>query len=274
MRELRELFLVIVNMSMTAGLLVPLILTARAILSKAPKSFSYALWGIVGFRLICPISFSSVFSVFSLPIVKENVSYANIKIAGGTLNAQVMSVPKTFSGAVQKVGAATGNSMGVVEILAIIWVIGIMAFFIYESVSWMKLKKQVSQAVKYRDSIYECDQISTPFVMGIWKPRIYIPFRLSEEERKYVLLHEQYHMKRKDYLVKFFAVILLTVYWFRPLIWIAFWGMSRDMEMSCDEKVLQEMGETVKANYSDSLLAFAVGRKIPVISPLAFGNPQ
>lgn len=272
MRELRTVFLLIVNMSLTAGMLVPIVFIARALLAKAPKSFSYALWGIVGFRLICPVSIASIFSVFSIPAVKENVAFKSVKIPGGTMYAQVVDMPRTFPGTIQKVGAVTRSAMDVFDILAIIWLLGIAAFLVYESIAWIKLKKQVSQAVKYNDSVYECDRIQVPFVMGIFKPRIYLPFRLSDEERRYVLLHEEYHVRRKDYLIKFLAVVLLTVYWFQPLAWLAFWGMSRDMEMSCDEWVLRKLGDAVKTDYSDSLLAFAVGRRVPVISPLAFGE--
>ncbi len=136
----------------------------------------------------------------------------------------------------------------------------------------IRMKRKLRKAVLYRDNIFECDNIASPFVMGVFRPRIYIPFRLGEGEREYILKHEQYHIKRKDYLVKIVAFLLVTVYWFQPLAWVSYFFMIRDMEMSCDEHVLGTMGKDIRRAYSKSLLGFAMNRRQFSMGLLAFGE--
>ncbi len=156
--------------------------------------------------------------------------------------------------------------------LAVIWIVGMIAILYYGIFSYIKYRNAVVQAVRFRDNIWECDRISSPFVLGIFVPRIYIPFQIEEDERKYILAHEQYHIRRRDYVTKLLAFCLLTIYWMNPLAWVAFYLMSRDMEMSCDEAVLEKFGEGIKKAYSLSLLNAAEERRLYSFAPIAFGE--
>lgn len=308
MEKIGEIFLMICNMSVTAGIMVMLVIAARQFLGRAPKSFSYFLWGIVGFRLICPYSVPGLFSLFNLEIFRTKSQTGNQIVwnmtgdlqkaandiaineapgpeaqmnvpvlAGGaaqsgttSVQSQITGGTETFAGTGETAAVAEGLSF--IEILALIWIVGMVIFLIYQYVSYRKLKRRVATAVRFDENVYECDNIQVPFVMGIICPKIYLPFRLGENERRYIVMHEQYHIRRHDHLVKCAATILLAVYWFHPLIWAAYHLMCKDMEMSCDEKVIGSMGNDVKEEYSRSLLGFAVNRRIPAASPLAFGE--
>ena len=159
-----------------------------------------------------------------------------------------------------------------IQITACVWICGMFIFWSWNLLAWLKMKKCLQYAVRYQDHIYECDKIGSPFVMGLVHPKIYIPFRLGEKEQSYILKHEQYHIQRKDYLTKFVACVLMGVYWFHPLVWMAYFYMVRDMEMSCDEYVVQTMGDEIKKEYSASLLAFATNSRHGSMGMLAFGE--
>lgn len=156
--------------------------------------------------------------------------------------------------------------------LSVVWLGGIVCFLLWNLILAIKMKRRVSRGVWYRDNIYESDSIATPFVMGMICPRIYIPFRLGEEERQYILRHEQYHIHRRDYLIKPLAFLVTLAYWFHPLVWIAYLCMVQDMEMSCDEYVLSSMDRDVRRDYSRSLLGFAVNRRNISMNLTAFGE--
>ncbi len=298
MEKLNELFLTICNMSVTAGFTILFVMAVRKFLQKSPKSYSYYLWGIVGFRLVCPLSFSSIFSLFNLDFFRRQSTPGMMLtwsvprvIQGGTKAGNGM--PGTFpidggnasSVWVESAGeAASGRQavqaaqvvqeirqMSQTEILTVLWIMGMLIFLIYQGVSYWKLKKWTDTAVQSEKDVYECDAIPAPFVMGLARPRIYLPFRMTEKEREYILLHERCHIKRHDPQIKFAASLILVVYWFHPLVWTAYNLMCRDMEMSCDEKVIQLTGDAVKEDYSRSLLGFAMGRKLSA-SALAFGE--
>lgn len=153
-----------------------------------------------------------------------------------------------------------------------IWLVGMALLLLWNVYLMMRMKRWLGKAVLYRDNIYECDGIASPFVLGLFRPRIYIPFRLGERECMFILQHEQYHIRRRDYIIKFFAFLILAVYWFHPLVWAAYFCMIRDMEMSCDEHVLASMGEDVREEYSRTLLAFAVNRRRLSVGLPAFGE--
>lgn len=156
--------------------------------------------------------------------------------------------------------------------LSLLWLAGIVVFLFWNVYQTIRMKRQLAKAVHYRDHIYECDNIPSPFVMGLFRPRIYIPFRLSDTERDYILAHEQYHIRRKDYLIKAAAFFLVIVYWFHPLVWISYFCMVRDMEMSCDEYVLAASDIETRRNYSQSLLAFATNQRHFSMGLLSFGE--
>lgn len=265
---IETLFLQILNMSFTAGIVILFVLVIRLFLKKAPKIFSYALWAVVLFRLICPFSFESMISL--LP-TKAN------PISQDILNSPV---PDTGAAGLYPAAAlpAAAPLASVdlwqiwVYIGSIIWIGGIAVLLISSLISLWKLKKRLRSAVHEKENIYFTDGLSTPFVMGIFRPKIYLPANLSAKEKQYSLLHEQTHIRRRDPFVKMISFFVLCLHWFNPLAWAAFFISSKDMEMSCDEAVIKLLGYHIKKEYSSLLLTLAAGRKAIGGTPLAFGG--
>lgn len=266
---MEELFLQILNMSMMASIVIAAVILLRFPLKKAPKFISYSLWSVVLFRLVCPFSFESILSL--LPSAKplpQEILTAVIPVinSGIPLLDQAVRLPAPM----------VGDSINPMQVLlfigAILWIVGVAALVIYSIVSYFRLKRKVSTALLVEGNIYECEAISSPFVLGIIKPKIYLPLGLSAIEREYILRHEQTHIKRLDTLVKPLAFFVLCIHWFNPLCWLSFVLMSKDMELSCDESVIKSMGSGIKQDYSTSLLTLATDRKLLGGSPLAFGE--
>lgn len=305
MDRICEIFLTVCNMSLTASAVVCLVILARYGMRRLPRCFSYYLWAIVGFRLICPYSLPSIFSMFNLSIFQNRggsgsqITWASSEILEKSANLSVPVGSGLADGASGISGAVTAGDvagttqqtaasgslaaygtaeasvpteLNVLEVLAVLWLLGVAVFLIYQVLSYWALCRRVETAVQFQKNVYECDRIQSPFVMGFVRPRIYFPFRMTEKEWDYILLHEQYHIKRHDYQVKVLATLLLAVYWFNPVIWAAYYLMCKDMEMSCDEKVIAMIGREMKGDYSRSLLKFASGRRNWAASPLAFGD--
>lgn len=275
------LFPIILNMSLTAGIVIVLVLLARLPLKKAPRVFSYALWAVVLFRLLCPISFSTDFSllgIFHSPAVTNgSITYIPTDIVH-TANPQV-DLPLPGISQVNNETLPQGGEQTVADpleapmaIATFLWLFGIMAMLIYSIASVLILKNRLKSAQNLEQNIYEADNLKTPFVLGIFKPRIFIPTGLTREEKSYIIRHEQTHIRRLDHIIKPFAFMVLSLHWFNPLVWIAFVLMGADMELSCDEKVIKEMGGEIKKPYAASLLSLATGKRILNGSPLAFGE--
>lgn len=281
---METVFLSVLNMSATASVVIAAVLLVRALLKKAPKKYSYLLWAVVGFRLCCPVSLSSALSLFnvmpSAPVQSagpgSTMQYIPDSIA---LAAQPHADPGTaqLSEAVSRSLPAaapqvSANPMQIwIALGTVIWCAGMAALLVYSIAGVWKLRRRVAAATRLEGNVWQSEHVSSPFILGVFSPKIYLPYHLSEQERQYVLQHERYHLKRRDYFVKLFAFALLTVHWFNPLCYLAFILMSRDMEMSCDEAVLA--GEDgIKAAYSTTLLSFAANRRFPSASPLAFGE--
>ncbi|MDD2420949.1 MAG: M56 family metallopeptidase [Heliobacteriaceae bacterium] len=275
---LESLFISVLNMSITAAAIIIAILLVRLPLKKAPKAIAYGLWFVVLFRLLCPVSFTSAISLFGLfgsgSSVMEPIP-ANI---GTMMQPQVDIVIPAATKAFNTVlpaatpAASVNPVQSIMFILALVWALGVISLLIYSVVSYLLLKHRISTATLIRDNIYQTDRICSPFVCGFIKPKIYLPLTLEDREQEYIIRHEQIHIRKRDYLLKplwFFAVCL---HWFNPLVWVAFFLMSKDMEMSCDEAVIREMGENIKKDYSASLLALSVSRQSLAGSPLAFGE--
>lgn len=269
-----EIFLSVLNMSLTASYAIIFVILIRLLLKKAPKVISYALWGVVAFRLLIPFSFESMFSLMprntnAVPIPQDIIYQQSPQINNGigVIDSLVNnSLPAPTAG-------ASVNTLQIyVEIGAYIWVLGIIALLVYSLVSIFILKRQLESAQLIEQNIFEAKNLKTPFVLGLIKPKIYLPVGLNATERSYILLHEQTHIHRKDHIIKVLAFLILSAHWFNPLVWIAFMLMSKDMELSCDERVLKEMDEDIKKPYANSLLLLATGRHIINGSPLAFGE--
>lgn len=278
------IFAAVLNMSLTAGYVIIIVILARLLLRKAPKVISYALWSVVAFRLVFPFSFESTYSLVPKSTTVAHVSSSSeMNIQQKETNRQQI-IYKTDDGAAtaktyakSSFPAASGRSDSVsfpvyVRAGKYIWIAGVTALLLYSLFSFLLLKKQLKHARFLEGNVFEADNLRTPFVLGLIKPRIYLPSGLGREEQAYILLHERIHIQRKDHFIKAIAFLILTVHWFNPLVWAAFLLMSKDMELSCDEKVLRLMREDIRKPYANSLLSLAAGRHILNGSPVAFGE--
>jgi len=269
-----KLFLTVLNMSLTASYVILFVILIRLLLKKAPKVISYALWGVVAFRLIIPFSFESMLSLMprntnAVPIPHDIIYQASPQINSG-IEAIDSFISRSLPAPV--VGSSVNPIQIYIEIGAYIWIVGFMILLIYSIISVLQLKTQLKSARLIEQNIFEAKNLKTPFVLGLIRPKIYLPVGLNATERRYILLHEQTHINRKDHIIKILAFFILSIHWFNPLVWIAFRLMNIDMELSCDERVLKEMNEDVKKPYATSLLSLATERHILNGSPLAFGE--
>ena len=289
---MHRLFPIVCNMSLTASVVILAVLAVRLLLRRAPKVFAYALWAVVLFRLLCPVSVTSAVSLMGAlgaPAQERTqrtsaVEYvpADIMIRGtapAVTQLPQTPLPAETGGAVSDAPADTAPAAvpamsfnEPVFILTLIWLAGMVLLLAYSLVSLLRLRRRLVGTVRLRDNIYLADHIPSPFVMGLFRPKIYLPSTLTETERGYILRHEQYHLRRRDHLVKFLSFLALCIHWFNPLVWAAFVLSGKDMEMSCDEAVVRELGEDIRADYSASLLSLATGRRIVAGMPLAFGE--
>lgn len=280
-----SVFLKLLNMSITASYVILAILLMRLLLRKAPKKYSYLLWSAAAFRLCCPVSFSSVFSLFRLKLFDMTSAQQTGSAALQYVPEQVgfMAQPEVNVG-IPAANAAINNALPAAEhvtsvnplqllilIASCVWIIGIFGLLAWAVISCIRLRFQLRTAVLLKDNVYQSDQVRSPFILGVVRPKIYIPFGLDTDSLRYVLAHERCHLKRLDHLIRPFAFLLLTLHWFNPLCWLAFYLMVRDMEMSCDETVLSGEGD-ICADYSTVLLSFAANRRFPSPSPLSFGE--
>lgn len=275
LREIGGVFQQVVSMSLTAGLVILAICAARLLLRQAPKKFSYWLWAGAAFRLVCPFSFPAAFSLLALAPAAQTVAETGpltevSYLPGAGLPAAAPGVGAADAVLPQAAGA--GQALGLWEALGLVWIFGAAALLIGALVAYLRVKRQVATAVKFAHNVYECGAFRSPFVLGFFRPKIYIPFGLEPRQREHVLCHESAHIQRRDYLIKPLGFLLLAIHWFNPLVWLAFHLMSRDMEMSCDEKVLSQLGEEARREYSLSLLSIGSRRRFPAPNPLAFGE--
>lgn len=267
-----KLFLQVINMSITSSYVIALVIVVRFFLKKAPKIFSYRLWGIVFIRLIFPFSFESIFSLISIntKAIPENIAY--------TQTPQIQSGITAIDGAVNRilpapVAGASINPMQIwILIGSAIWIIGLVLLLLYNIYTTLRLPRKLESANYLYDNIYETATIETPFVFGLLSPKIYLPNNLSETEIPYIIKHEETHIKRKDHIIKFITFLIVSIHWFNPIVWLAFYLMGEDMELSCDESVIKELGYGIKRDYSNSLLSLSVGRGTIGGSPIAFGE--
>ena len=273
------------NMSLTASVAIVLVILLRLLLKKAPKVISYALWGIVLFRLLCPVSVGSSFSFYNLfdasteeaGMMTSVIEY----VPGDIVHAEYPAVALPVPGISDVINEALPQGQeqlaadpleAPMSFATYVWMTGVLVMVIYSIVSYIQLRRKLSVVVPLRDTIFIADDIKSPFVVGLFRPKIFLPCNLREKEQEYIILHEQHHIKRLDHIVKALAFLALAIHWFNPLVWVAFILASKDMEMSCDEAVIRKVGSDVRADYSASLLTLATGRRIIAGTPLAFGE--
>ncbi|MCI2055775.1 MAG: M56 family metallopeptidase [Oscillibacter sp.] len=269
------------SLSLTALPVMAAVLLARWLLLQcnAPKKYAFVLWGLVGFRLCCPITLSSMFSIFNAvrPVADITVptsarNFSTVTFGGGALSSQSRAVLDATSLSENSVAASLTPTELALRVAAIIWLIGLAAILIYSVISLLLLRRRLAEATRMEDNIYECDAIPTPFVLGWIRPKIYLPCRTGAEERNYILLHERTHLRRGDPWWKLIGFLILAVYWWNPTAWLCWALMIRDMEMACDEAVIHTLGPDAKQGYSLSLVNFASARRFSTAAPLAFGE--
>jgi beta-lactamase regulating signal transducer with metallopeptidase domain len=291
-----SVFITILNMSIAASAVALAVMLVRIPLRKSPKVFSYALWGVVLFRLVFPFSIDAAFSLMptasnaipldiiysQTPAIQTGILLVDAPI-NSAINTVVASAnlvaidPDRNAGVNQGDYAPANTATGgnpiqmALRIAGYIWLAGATIMLIYAVVGYIRLKRRVYYATLIRDNVYESDSIKTPFVLGFLSPKIYMPLGIEQQQYDYILKHEQTHIKRLDYLTKPLAFVVLSLHWFNPVIWVAYILMSKDMEMSCDEAVLKKTDADIRKDYSSSLLDRSI-RKADLITPLAFGE--
>lgn len=268
-------FLKLLNLSISASWLVLAVLVLRLISKRSPKWMNVLLWGIVALRLVLPFSIESALSL--IPSA-ETVSPAAVQFAPApTITSGVSVIDNAVNPSLSEhfaaVPTASVNPLYVwTEIAGWVWLIGLGAMLLYALVSYLRLRRRVSVSLPIQDHIYLCDAISSPFILGVVKPHIYLPSGLDEVQRQNVLAHEQAHLARRDHWWKPLGFALLAVYWFTPVLWLAYTLLCRDIELACDERVIRTMDESAVKTYSTVLLACSMPRKAVITCPLAFGE--
>ncbi len=306
-----ELFLMLLNRSITTGWLVLAVLVLRLLFQRAPKAFFAALWLLVGIRLLCPFSFESRFSLLRTaePVPQELFSSGSLLSAGketsaeketlsgvsGVLAEHVPAVKepdaldkpngepgkpehREENAVVTDVGSAAEQDnnatrfISVLEVASVVWLAGMAGMLICGALSYRRIARRVRESVSLSGNIRICDHIGSPFILGLFRPRIYLPSDLNEVDRVYVLAHETAHLKRYDHIWKPLGFLLLSVYWFHPLLWLSYLLLCRDIELACDEKVIKELGAESKKSYSMALINCSIPRRLLAVCPLAFGE--
>ncbi len=262
-------FIDFVNISITAGWAVLMVVVVRFFLKKAPKWVSCALWGIVAVRLVFPVSLESIFSLIpSTQTVNPSAIYND----SFEVNTGFSAVDSTVNSLYEGADISAGAGVEVAGIIAFVWLVGMFAMASYAFISFLRLKIKLRTAVKKEGNIYQSESVGSPFVLGLLRPRIYLPYKTDEADIPLVVAHEKAHIKRFDHIIKPLGYLLLSVHWFNPLMWVAYILLCRDIEAACDEKVIKELGEDVRKSYSTALLNASISRRSVAACPLAFGE--
>ena len=271
---MNELFLKIINMSISASWLVLAVLILRFVLKKAPKWINVLLWGIVAIRLIFPFSFESTLSLIpSAETIPLNIGMDTTPTINSGISAINNAVNPIISQSNTPMAGASVNLLQItIGIYEYIWIFGMIALALYTAISYWRLHRKVDTAVRYKDNIFQSENVSSPFVFGIIKPRIYLPFKMNGQDLEHVVAHEHAHIRRKDHWWKPFGFLLLTIHWFNPLMWMAYVLLCRDIELACDEKVIKELGNEQRGDYTQALVACSVNRRMIAACPLTFGE--
>ncbi len=279
---MEKVFVEILNMGLTATWVVLAVLVVRALCHKAPRSLTVCLWGLVGLRLVSPFIMESVLSLIpsglivspDILLAEQPSIHTGVTMLNSTVNpylSEHLAPGYSVSGA--PTPGASANPMQILAFVAsIVWIVGMTVMFAYSLCSYLWLRRKVKVSLCYRDNIYFCDSIATPFVFGIIKPRIYLPSGMPEEQIGSVIAHEAAHLKRKDHWWKTIAFFLLSVYWFHPFLWVSYLLFSRDIERACDERVVREMEPEARKKYAEALVSCSLQKRMMLACPLAFGE--
>ncbi len=267
-------FLKIVNMSISASWIILVVLLLRMLLKKAPRWITVLLWGVVGIRLICPFSIESAVSLIpSGEIIRPEIMMDKTPEINSGIPAIDHMVNPIIGGLFTPDPATSANPLQLwIPVFAVIWIVGMIGLLSYTVISYIRVKRKIGTAILFRDNIFQSENITSPFVLGIVKPKIYLPFHMSKQDESLVIAHEEAHIKRKDHLWKPLGFMILTLHWWNPLVWLAYVLLCRDIEMACDEKVVKELTREQRADYSQALLTCSVNRRVLAACPLAFGE--
>lgn len=275
-------FIKLLNMSIAAGWLVLAVILLRFVLKKAPKWVNPLLWGVVALRLVMPFSVESVLSLIPSAQTVSTVP-AGIQSQPEAVRPVIDSGVQFIDNAVNPVisqafvdapspEAVAEPVLRAADVAAIVWAVGLAALLLYAAVSWLRLRSSVSTAVRLRDNVYQSEFVSSPFVLGMFSPKIYLPFAIDSADAEYVIAHERAHIARRDTWIKPIGYLLLCVYWFNPVMWLAYVLLCRDIEYACDERVVSTYTPAERADYSEALLTCSVKRAHIAACPVAFGE--
>ena len=275
-------FIKLLNMSIAAGWLVLAVILLRFVLKKAPKWVNPLLWGVVALRLVMPFSVESVLSLIPSAQTVSTVP-AGIQSQPEAVRPVIDSGVRFIDNAVNPVisqafvdapslEAVAEPVLRAADVAAIVWAVGLAALLLYAAVSWLRLRSRVSTAVRLRDNVYQSEFVSSPFVLGMFRPKIYLPFAIDSADAEYVIAHERAHIARRDTWIKPMGYLLLCVYWFNPVMWLAYVLLCRDIEYACDERVVSAYTPAERADYSEALLTCSVKRAHIAACPVAFGE--
>lgn len=282
-----QIFAKVLNMSLTASFVIFLVLAARFILRKSPKVFSYALWAVVLFRLLCPVSIPSPVSLLGLldaPVAQTEGFTTSVAYIPYEVVEEAGVPPEQFPALSQDAPAQapvrpaksplqpTKHPLSAAQILTYIWLAGVALMGLAGVGSCVRFRRHLTGAMQVQGNLYLVDHIDSAFVAGLIRPKIYLPSDIPLNRMGYIIAHEQQHIRRLDHVTKHLSFAALCIHWFNPLVWAAFILAGKDLEMSCDEAVIRQLGEDIRADYSASLLALATGRRIIAGTPLAFGE--
>ncbi|AFA48227.1 M56 family metallopeptidase [Acetobacterium woodii] len=269
---LEKIFIEILNLSYIGSIVILAVLLARLLLKKVPKRYTYLLWSVVLLRLVILFSFNSVLSLLPInpkPIPANFSSTTTPQIVTGVA---AVDIPLNNALPTPDVIADVNFLQTLIFIGFFLWLIGMSALLIYGIISYFRLKYHLKGITLEKDNLFISHQIVTPFVLGLIKPKIYLPINLDATEKKYILLHEQTHIRRFDHVTRFASYLVLCIHWFNPLVWVSFYLSGKDMEMACDEAVINQLGYEIKKDYSQSLLNLATSKQNLRMSPLAFSE--
>ena len=271
---MEDLFIHVLNISITASFFVLAIILYRLFAKKAPKWVSVLLWGFVGLRLLFPFSIESALSLIpsknTIPTTITHDRYPALDTGFGSIDEIVNPV---LSGSMEARPEYSANPMQILlTILGWVWIAVMLSMLIYMVASFIYLRIKTRVKVEREDNVYLCDYVKTPFIFGIIKPRIYLPSDISDKDYSLVVAHERAHIKRLDHIWKPLGFLLLSIYWFNPLLWVAYVLFCRDIESACDEKVVSDLQDNEKADYSEALLSLGIKSRVISACPLAFGE--
>ena len=265
---LQILFLKIVNMSLTSALIILLILIVRILFQKVPKKYIYLFWSVALFRLLYPFSLESIWSMIPSAEILPTELLTSTNRYDWSIHTGIMEIDQTVNPVLYDTSPSALVSN--FTVLSWIWLAGMVGMLCYSLIALIRLRHTLIGAVRLRDQIYLSDYVGSPFVVGVFRPKIYLLSNLSTREQQYILLHEQTHIRRFDPFFRVIAFAALSIHWFNPLVWAAFLLSGRDMEMACDEMVMQKLGENIRSEYAQSLLDLTTGKRLPFGVPLAF----